>query len=284
MRRNRGRAFPAPLAAKVPEITPLFWVLMPLTAMAGSAASSYLATGSRTTGTVVEAALLLAGLAWQFRVRRYGPVAYWLLAYAAAVAGTGASDTVHLALGLPYGAIAALWTLVLAGVLAAWRCSEGTLSVDSVSTRRLEAFYWAAVLVVFALGAALGDFIANTLGIGYLSSAGLLYVGVMVPGVGWALGFNPVAAFWWACALTGPLGVSAAGYAGTARLLGGLGLGYGVSAVAATVCAAVGVSFLAVTRRGTRPPAGRVRPASPGGCPGAGGPCLPAAPAAVARR
>lgn len=287
MTRSHGRAFGEPLAVKVPEITLLFWVLMPLTAMAGAATSNYLLPGSRATGAAAEAALLLVGLAWQFRVRRYRPAAYWLLAYAAAVAGTGASDTVHLALGLPYGAVAALWAMILAGLLAAWRRSEGTLSVDSVLTRRREAFYWAAVLTVFALGAALSDFTARTLGMGYLSSAGLLYAGVLVPGVGWALGFNPVAAFWWACTLTGPLGASGADYAGAVRPLGGLGLGYGVTAVAATVCVAVGVSFLAVTRRGTGPPAGSARPAltTLGGCSGRRpGRDSRAAAAAVARR
>ena len=88
---RRTQLFPEPLAAKVPEITVLFWVVKLLTTCGGEAASDYLALGSRQVGAVVEAGLLAVALVWQFRTRRYVAAAYWSVAYAIAIFGTGVS-------------------------------------------------------------------------------------------------------------------------------------------------------------------------------------------------
>ena len=167
-----GRAvFPEPLAAKVPEITFLFWVVKLLTTCGGEAVSDYLALGNRMVGGAVEAGLLAIALVWQFRTRRYVAAAYWSLAYAIAIFGTGVSDALHLFVGIPYAGTTLLWAVVLALVFWLWYRSEGTLSIHSVVTRRREAYYWAVVFATFALGTALGDFTASVLGLGYLASA-----------------------------------------------------------------------------------------------------------------
>jgi uncharacterized membrane-anchored protein len=261
MARYHGRAFPEPLAAKVPEITLMFWVVKLLTTAAGEAASDYLALGSHLVGAAVETLLLVAGLVWQFRVRRYRAAAYWFLAYAIAVFGTGVSDTLHLTFGLPYGATTLLWALILAGAFARWYRREGTLSIHSILTRRREGFYWTTVFATFALGTAFGDFTATTLGLGYLSSVGLFFAAIVVPAVGWRLGFNPIAAFWWAYVLTRPLGASVADYLSKARALSGLGLDDGATAAVATLAVAGCVTYLAVTRHGIQRPARRADPA-----------------------
>ena len=257
MARHYGRAFPEPLAAKVPEITLMFWLVKLLTTASGEAASDYLALGSHVVGAAVETLLLVAGLVWQFRVRRYQAAAYWFLAYAIAVFGTGVSDTLHLTFGLSYGVTTLLWALALAGIFAVWYRAEGTLSIHSITTRRRESFYWATVFATFALGTALGDFTATTLGLGYLSSAGLFFAAILVPAVGWRLGLGPVAAFWWAYVLTRPLGASVADYASKPHVLSGLGLGYGLTAAIATLAVAACVAYLAVSRHGIQRPAGR---------------------------
>jgi len=87
---RRAQLFPEPLAAKVPEITVLFWVVKLLTTCGGEAASDYLALGSRQVGAVVEAGLLAVALVWQFRTRRYVAAAYWSVAYAIAIFGNRA--------------------------------------------------------------------------------------------------------------------------------------------------------------------------------------------------
>jgi uncharacterized membrane-anchored protein len=261
MTSHRGRGFQEPVAAKVPEITAMFWVVKLLTTAGGEATSDYLSLGSHVVGAAVEIGLLVIGLIWQFRVRRYRAAAYWFLAYAIAIFGTGVSDTLHLTIGLPYAATTVLWAVVLAGVFIVWYRSERTLSIHSIVTRRREMFYWSAVFATFALGTALGDFTATTLGLGYLSSIVLFFVAICVPAAGRALGLNAITAFWWAYVLTRPLGASIADYVSKAPSLSGLGFGDGRTALVTTLAVAVCVAFLAITRRDIQPPAQRSGPA-----------------------
>jgi uncharacterized membrane-anchored protein len=260
---SHGRRFLSePVAAKVPEITLAFWVIKLLTTAGGEATSDYLSLGSHVTGAAVEIGLLAIGLIWQFRVRRYTAAAYWFLAYAIAIFGTGVSDTMHLVVGIPYAGTTLLWAIVLAGVFTVWYRSERTLSIHSIVTRRREAFYWATVFATFALGTALGDFTATTLHLGYFSSVVLFFVIIMIPAIAWrGFGLNPVVAFWSAYVVTRPLGASVADYVSKARSLSGLGFGDGRTALIATVAVAIGVTYLAVTRTGIQSPA---EPSSPG--------------------
>jgi len=251
--------FAEPLAAKVPEITALFWVVKLLTTAGGEATSDYLALGSHLVGAAVEGGLLIIGLVWQFRVRRYTAAAYWFLAYAIAIFGTGVSDTLHLTFGLPYGATTLLWAIVLAAVFAVWYRSERTLSIHSIVTRRREMFYWAAVFATFALGTALGDFTATTLGLGYFGSVVLFFVVILIPAIAWrGFGLNAIVAFWSAYVVTRPLGASVADYVSKPTSLSGVGFGDGRTALIAAVAVAVGVAYLAVTRRDIQDPAGTV--------------------------
>jgi uncharacterized membrane-anchored protein len=245
----RPGVFPEPVAAKVPEITVLFWVVKLLTTAGGEATSDYLALGSHLVGAAVELGLLVIGLAWQFRVRRYTAAAYWFLAYSIAIFGTGVSDTLHLTFGLPYAATTVLWAVVLAAVFAVWFRAERTLSIHSIVTRRREMFYWTTVFATFALGTALGDFTATTLGLGYLSSVVLFAVAIAMPLIAWRLGLSAITAFWWAYVLTRPLGASVADYFSKAHSLSGFGFGDGRTAIVATLAVAACVAYLAVTRR-----------------------------------
>jgi uncharacterized membrane-anchored protein len=252
---RRARLFPEPLAAKVPEITVLFWVVKLLTTCGGEAVSDYLALGNRQVGAAVEGGLLAVALVWQFRTRRYVATAYWALAFAIAIFGTGVSDALHLFIGIPYAGTTLLWAVVLALIFWAWYRSEGTLSIHSIVTRRREAFYWAVVFATFALGTALGDFTASVLGLGYLASAIMFLFIIMIPAVfWWRFGLNSVAAFWFAYVVTRPLGASFADYFGRARALSGAGFGSGRVAVIVAIAVAILVGYLAVTRRDIQPP------------------------------
>ena len=117
-------------------------------------------------------------------------------------------------------------------------------------------FYWATVFATFALGTALGDFTATTLGLGYLASTVLFLVAILMPAVAWRLRLNPIAAFWWAYVLTRPLGASAADYVSKAPSISGLGFGDGRTALVATLAVAACVAGVAVTRHGIQQPAG----------------------------
>jgi uncharacterized membrane-anchored protein len=245
------------VAAKVPEITVVFWVIKILTTAGGEAVSDYLALGSRLVGGAVEVGLLVIGLVWQFRTRRYTAAAYWFLAYAIAVFGTGVSDTLHLFVGIPYAGTTLLWAVVLALVFWRWDRSEGTLSIHSITTRRREMYYWAVVFATFALGTALGDFTATTLGLGYLASGIMFGVIIMIPAVAWSrYGLNAVAAFWFGYVVTRPLGASFADYFGRPHSLSGVGFGSGPTAVIAAILIAALVGYLSVTRRDIQPEQG----------------------------
>ena len=244
-----------PVAAKVPEITLLFWVIKLLTTAGGEATSDYLALGSHAVGAAVEVGLLVIGLAWQFSTRRYTAAAYWFLAYAIAIFGTGVSDTLHLTFGLPYAATTILWAVVLAAVFWLWHRSEGTLSIHSITTRRRECFYWATVFATFALGTALGDFTATTLKLGYLGSVFLFAVVIAIPAIAWwKFRMNAILAFWFAYVVTRPLGASVADYLSKPQSTSGAGFGDGRIAVVMTIAVALGVCYLTITRSDIQQP------------------------------
>jgi len=181
-----GRFFPAPVAAKVPEVILLFWVVKILTTAGGEATSDYLKTYGNFGGGGTEVVLFVVGLALQFGIRRYRAFAYWFLAYAIAIAGTGVSDFLHLDVHIPYVGTTLLWAVILAVIFWLWQRSEGTPSIHSITTQRREAYYWATVFATFALGTALGDFTATSLNLGYLTSGILFAVVILIPGLAMA--------------------------------------------------------------------------------------------------
>ncbi len=179
-----GRIFPAPVAPKVPEIIFLFWVVKILTTAGGEATSDYLKTWGNIKGGGTEVGLFVVGLVIQFATRRYRAFAYWFLAYAIAIFGTGVSDFLHLDVKIPYAGTTLLWAVILMAIFWTWHHNEGTLSIHSITTQRREAYYWATVFATFALGTALGDFTATSLNLGYLASGILFSCGHPDPGAG----------------------------------------------------------------------------------------------------
>jgi uncharacterized membrane-anchored protein len=244
-----GRFFPAPAAAKVPEVIFLFWVVKILTTAGGEATSDYLKTYGNFKGGGIELALFFAGLVWQFSTRRYSAFAYWFFAFAIAVIGTGVSDFLHLDVGIPYLGTTLLWTAVLIAIFITWYRSEGTLSIHSIVTQRREAFYWATVFATFALGTALGDYTATTLNLGYLASGILFTVVIFIPAIAhWRFGLNGVAAFWMSYVVTRPLGASYADYISKPASLSGIGFGDGPTAFLFALAVLVCVVYLAIAK------------------------------------
>ena len=244
-----GRIFPAPIAAKVPEVIFLFWVVKILTTAGGEAMSDYLRIYGNIVGGVIEVGLFVVGMVWQFGTRRYQAFAYWFLAFAIAIFGTGVSDFLHLDVGIPYAGTTLLWAALLAAIFWVWQRSEGTLSIHSVTTQRRESFYWATVFATFALGTALGDFTATSLHLGYLSSGVLFGVVIMLPAIAWkGFGLNSIAAFWMSYVVTRPLGASFADYISKPHHLSGIKFGDGPTALVFAVAVLVLVAYLALAR------------------------------------
>jgi len=244
-----------PLAAKVPEITALFWVVKILTTGMGEATSDFLANGNVAVAGIVGVGGFCFALWLQFHVRRYYAAVYWLAAMSVAVFGTMAADGLHIALGIPYYGTVTLYAVLLAAVLTAWHRSEGTLSIHSITTRRREVFYWCTVLATFALGTALGDFSATTVNLGFLKAGIVFTVLIAVPLIAWwKFRMNAILAFWFAYVVTRPLGASFADYLSKPKNIGGLNFGDGTVAAVATVLIVALVGYAVVARNDIQRP------------------------------
>jgi uncharacterized membrane-anchored protein len=249
-----GRYFPSPLAAKVPEIIALFWVVKILTTAGGEATSDYLKNWGNIGGGGAELVLFALGLLWQFGTRRYRAAAYWFLAYAIATIGCGVADFLHLDVHIPYAGTTILWAVILGAIFLLWQRSEGTLSIHSITTQRREGFYWATVFATFALGTALGDFTATSLHMGYLASGILFAVVILIPAMAWQqFGLNSVAAFWMSYIVTRPLGASFADYISKPRNTSGIAFGDGHTAIVFAVAIIAFVAYLVVARPDIQP-------------------------------
>jgi uncharacterized membrane-anchored protein len=244
-----GRFFPAPVAAKVPEVILIFWVVKILTTAGGEVTSDYLKTYGNFGGGGIEVLVIVVGLLLQFGTRRYRAFAYWFLAFAIATTGTGVSDFLHLDVHIPYIGTTLLWAVVLAVIFWRWQRSEGTLSIHSITTQPREGFYWATVFATFALGTALGDFTATSLNLGYLDS-GLLFTGIiLIPAIAyWRFGLGSIAAFWMAYIVTRPLGASFSDYISKPRHISGINFGDGATAIVFIAAVLVLVTYLAIAR------------------------------------
>jgi uncharacterized membrane-anchored protein len=244
-----GRFIPAPVAAKVPEVILVFWVVKILTTAGGEATSDYLKTYGNFKGGGAEVLVIVVGLLLQFATRRYRAFAYWFLAFAIAITGTGVADFLHLDVHIPYSGTTLLWAVILAAVFWLWQRSEGTLSIHSITTQRREAYYWATVFATFALGTALGDFTASSLNLGYLTSGILFGVVILIPAAARRrFGLNGIAAFWMSYVVTRPLGASFADYFSKPHALSGINFGDGPTAIVFAIAVFVLVSYLAIAR------------------------------------
>jgi uncharacterized membrane-anchored protein len=235
----------------VPEVTALFWIVKVLTTGMGETTSDFLV---RSIDPVVAVAigglLFFAALGLQFSSTRYIPWVYWLAVAMVSVFGTMAADVTHIVLGVPYVASTVAFAIGLAIVFAVWHRSEGTLSIHSITSRRREGFYWAAVLVTFALGTAAGDLTATTLGLGYLASGVLFSVVIAVPAIAFRMRrFGAVFAFWFAYVTTRPLGASFADWMGVSHARGGLQWGTGPVSVALAILIVACVVVISVRER-----------------------------------
>jgi uncharacterized membrane-anchored protein len=238
-------------AQRVPDPTVMFWVLKILTTGVGEVASDFLVRTFDPVVVVLIAAVVFAGIAAvQLTARRYVPWRYWLFVFAVAVFGTMIADVAHLVVGIPYAVTTAVFALVLLVIFVAWRRTEGTLSVHSIVTPRREVFYWLTVSATFALGTALGDFTATTVGLGYFDSGVLFLAMFAIPGVLRLLGLPATAAFWWAYIMTRPLGASFADWLAAPPARGGLDLGYLQITAIGVALIAVGVAVLQVRHAG----------------------------------
>lgn len=238
---------------KVPVIiTTYFWVIKILATTVGETGADFLIFnlhfGLMLTSLLMS--ILLFGLLYvQIKSSRYIPWLYWLTVVLVSIVGTLITDNLTDNLGVSLVASTLGFSIALAITFYAWFKVEGSLSIHSIYTAKRELFYWAAILLTFALGTAAGDLMGESVGLGYWLSAVLFGAAILLVTIGfYVFKINSVLAFWLAYILTRPLGASIGDYLSQDAKNGGLGLGtVGTSAIF-LISIFILVSYLTITK------------------------------------
>lgn len=217
------------LLNKVPEVTLYFWVIKIMCTTVGETAADFLNVDLQfglTATSVMMSVLLVVFLVMQLRSKKYVPWLYWLVVVLISTVGTLITDNLVDNFGIGLQTTTIVFSLALAVIFVAWYVSEKTLSIHSIFTKKRELFYWATILVTFALGTAAGDLVAEGLDMGYAKSAIMFscMIGAVMFGY-FGFKLNAIAAFWAAYILTRPLGASLGDYLMQSNVNGGIGLG-----------------------------------------------------------
>ena len=198
--------------SKVPEVTLVFWIIkIGATTLGETAGDSVTMTldWGYLTGTTLFLPVLVGLVVWQIRAKKFHPYLYWATIVASTTFGTTMADFADRSLGVGYTGGSTILLLCLMTTLALWYWSQGTISVNTVSSPKVEGFYWAAITFSQTLGTALGDWAADTGGLGYKGSALIFGVGlVILAAAHYWTNISRVALFWAAFILTRPLGAT----------------------------------------------------------------------------
>lgn len=198
--------------SKVPEVTMTFWIIKILATTLGETGGDAVSM-SMNLGYAVSSAifigLFLIAVAAQISVRKFHPFLYWFVIIATTTAGTTMADFADRSLGIGYPGGSSLLFALLMISLVLWYRSEGSISVNTVSTPRVEAFYWVSILFSQTLGTALGDWMADTNGLGYEGGALVFGAGLTaIAAVYYLTSVSRTTLFWAAFILTRPLGAT----------------------------------------------------------------------------
>ena len=234
--------------SKVPAVTLAFWAVKILATTLGETGGDALSMTLKlgyAVSTLIFLGFFVVSLAAQLAADRYHPVLYWLVVVATTTVGTTTSDFLDRTVGLGYVKASLLLFGLVIAVLVTWRFVAGEIAVDHVFTRKNETFYWLTILVSNTLGTALGDFTADTAGLGF--ERGALLFAALIALVALLHRFTRIPAavlFWSAYVLTRPLGATLGDTLTKSIAEGGLDLGR----IGASVAIAVGmIALIALT-------------------------------------
>ncbi len=214
--------------SKVPEVTLLFWIIKimatTLGETGGDAVSMSMGLGYLV-GTAIFAALFLISVAVQIKAVRFHPVIYWVTIVATTTVGTTLADFFDRSLGIGYAGGASLLFILLMASLAIWHRVMGSVSVDSVSNRKTEMFYWITIMFSQTLGTAAGDWVADSAKLGYTGGM-VVFIGLLavVVALYYKTRISRTALFWAAFILTRPLGAVVGDFLDKPLTAGGLAL------------------------------------------------------------
>ena len=198
--------------SKVPEVTLTFWVIKVLATTLGETGGDSVSMSMNfgyAASSMIFVAIFMVAVAAQIAAHRFHPLLYWFVILATATAGTTMADFADRSLGMGYTGGASLLALLLLASLGIWYWYAGSVSVDTVTTPRIEVFYWITILFSQTLGTALGDWTADTNGFGYGGGALLFVAGLALLLVLYFFtNVSRTLLFWSAFILTRPLGAT----------------------------------------------------------------------------
>jgi uncharacterized membrane-anchored protein len=214
--------------SKVPEVVFIFWAIKiaatTLGETAGDAVSMSMNLGYLV-GTGIFASIFVGAVAVQIAVKKFHPFLYWTTIIATTTVGTTLADFADRSLGIGYAGGSTLLFVLLLGSLAIWYRTLGTVSASSVSSPKAEAFYWLTIMFSQTLGTALGDWTADTAGLGYAGGAVVFSVLLgLVVALAYTTRVSRTFLFWAAFILTRPLGAVVGDFLDKPVTSGGLAL------------------------------------------------------------
>jgi uncharacterized membrane-anchored protein len=197
---------------KLPQITISFWVMKICATTLGETAGDLISMTLKvgyTVSSIILLSFFFATISVQLYSKKFHPVIYWAVILSTSTAGTTMSDYIDRTLGLGYATGSLILVALLVTTLAIWKVTEKSLSVDDIRSLRGEIFYWTAILFSNTLGTALGDFLADSSGLGFAGGAflisGLLTVIILAY---YFTKISRVVLFWLAFVLTRPFGAT----------------------------------------------------------------------------
>jgi uncharacterized membrane-anchored protein len=225
--------------SKVPEVTLVFWIIkIAATTLGETGGDSVTMTMNwgYLAGTALFLALLVVPVVLQTIAKKFRPFLYWATIVASTTFGTTMADFADRSLGIGYAGGTSILALCLLAILSLWYWSLGSISVDTVNAPKVEAFYWAAITFSQTLGTALGDWMADSTGLGYEGGALVFAAALAVVAAGYYwTNISRVTLFWMAFILTRPLGATVGDFLDKPLKNGGLALS---RPIASTVIAA----------------------------------------------
>ena len=213
---------------KVPELTLIFWVIKILATTLGETGGDAVSMSMNLgylVGTAIFAVIFLIAVTAQIKARQFHPFLYWVTIIATTTVGTTLADFATRSLGIGYTGGSSLLLVLLLTSLAIWYKTLGSVSVNTVNSPKAEMFYWVTIMFSQTLGTALGDWTADTAGLGYVGAAAIF--GALLAAVVTAYYFTNLSRtllFWAAFILTRPLGAVVGDFLDKPLSAGGLAL------------------------------------------------------------
>jgi uncharacterized membrane-anchored protein len=214
--------------SKVPAVTFVFWVIKVLATTLGETGGDTLSMSMNLgylLSTGIFSVIFVAAVIIQVRAKQFHPVIYWVTIVATTTVGTTLADLVDRSLGIGYAGGTTILLVMLMASLWIWKHNLGSVAVDTVNSPKSEMYYWVTIMCSQTLGTALGDWTADTAGIGY--GGGIFVFGGLLAVIATIYYFTKIShtlLFWPAFILTRPLGAVVGDFLDKPRDEGGLAM------------------------------------------------------------